>query len=183
MLDCAKCLVMGLLLGTALSAAGGSSVNLDVPFVKQEKDGCGAASIAMIIEYWQRQQGQPLKADADEIQRMLYSPQAHGIHASQLRAYLEQHGFRTFAFGGQWSDLGEQVEKGRPLIVALKPGGQNQLHYVVVAGWDQGVVLINDPAERKLLKRERSQFEREWKAAGNWALLAVPRPDAGSVRY
>ena len=34
-----------------------SGVWLDVPFVKQEKNGCGAASIAMVMQFWQRQQG------------------------------------------------------------------------------------------------------------------------------
>ena len=40
-----------------------AGVWLDVPFVKQEKDGCGAASIAMVMQYWQAQQGQPANAD------------------------------------------------------------------------------------------------------------------------
>ncbi len=89
---------------------------------------------------------------------------------------MQQRGFRTFAFRGHWNDLREHLEKGRPLIVALKRGHDN-LHYVVVAGldWQEGMVLKNDPAERKLLKQTRSSFEREWKAAGNWTLLAVPQ--------
>jgi ABC-type bacteriocin/lantibiotic exporter with double-glycine peptidase domain len=93
-----------------------------------------------------------------------------------MERYFEQHGFRTFGFRGEWKDLREQLEKGRPLIVALNTGHGN-LHYVVVAGldWQEGVVLTNDPAERKLLKQERSNFEKEWKAAGNWTLLAVPQ--------
>jgi hypothetical protein len=37
--------------------------------------------------------------------------------------YLEQQGFRTFAFQGEWGNLKQHLEKGRPLIVALKPGG------------------------------------------------------------
>ena len=41
-----------------LPAADLPGVWLDVPFVKQEKDGCGAASIAMVMQYWQAQQGQ-----------------------------------------------------------------------------------------------------------------------------
>ena len=74
----------------------------------------------------------------------------------------------------------QQLEKGRPLIVALKPDSGNiPLHYVVVTGldWKQALVLINDPAQRKLLKQDRSSFEREWSAAGKWTLLALPQPD------
>jgi uncharacterized protein YvpB len=154
---------------------------LDVPFVKQERNGCGAASVAMVMQYWQRQQPIPGASDSDtdaeQVQRALYSDKAHGIYASALERYLQQHGFRSFAFTGKWEDLWQHLEKGRPLIVALKPGSRNTpLHYAVVVGldWEHQLVLVNDPAERKLLKRERSQFERQWKEASNWTLLAVP---------
>ncbi|MGO8790825.1 MAG: C39 family peptidase [Terriglobia bacterium] len=175
--------VVGLLLGGLVLAAQQPGVWLDVPFVRQEKNGCGAASIAMVMQYWQRQQGKSPTADPEQIQRALYSRPAQGIYASDLEHYLQQHGFRTFAFAGEWKDLAEHLEKGRPLIVALNPG-HSGLHYVVVAGMDsqQGVVLKNDPAERKLLKQGRSNFEKEWKAAGNWTLLAVPQQgDHGSL--
>ena len=161
-----------------LSAAEPSGVWLDVPFVKQDKNACGAASIAMVMQYWQQQLGQPVGADAREIQRAIYSQEAQGIYAAELERYLKQQGFQTFAFPGAWEDLREHLEKGRPLIVALKTGG-GDLHYVVVTGldWQQEIVLKNDPAERKLLKQNRASFEKAWKAAANWTLLAVPQQD------
>jgi ABC-type bacteriocin/lantibiotic exporter with double-glycine peptidase domain len=168
--------------GLAL-AADPPGIWLDVPFVKQEKDGCGAASIAMVMQYWLRQQGRPAdeSADATQIQRVLYSSKAQGIYASDLERYFQQRRFRTFAFPGEWADLRRHLEKGRPLIVALKPAsGSVPLHYVVVTGleWEQGVVMVNDPAQRKLLKMDRSSFEREWVGAKKWTLLALPQPDA-----
>jgi ABC-type bacteriocin/lantibiotic exporter with double-glycine peptidase domain len=154
---------------------------LDVPFVRQEKDGCGSASIAMVMQYWERQLGRPAAADAAEIQRALYSRQARGIYAADLERYFAGHGYRTFAFAGTWDDLQEQIAKGRPVIVALQVA-RDDLHYVVIAGLDlqQNVLLKNDPAERKLLKQSRASFEKEWKAAARWMLLAVPQPDASS---
>ena len=180
--------VVGLYLGVVGLVGQQSGVWLDVPFVRQEKNGCGAASIAMVMQYWQRQHGQPgqlerlTDADPEEIQHSLYSPSAQGIYASAMERYFEKHGFRIFAFVGDWNILKEHLEKGRPLIVALK-SGRSSLHYVVVVGldWQPDVVLKNDPAERKLLKQDRSNFEKEWKAAGNWTLLAVPQQgDHGS---
>ena len=162
-----------------VSAAGAepdrTGVWLDVPFVTQEKNGCGAASVAMVMQYWQRQKGQPEIVDALNIQRALYSPGARGIYASDLERYLRQHGFRAFAINGQWQDLKDHLEKGRPLIVALKVG-KDDLHYVVVTGldWREDIVIKHDPAVRRLVKQHRTDFEREWQAAGNWALLAVP---------
>jgi hypothetical protein len=54
------------------------------------------------------------------------------------------------------------------------------MHYVVLAGLDPAhdIVLMNDPAQRKLLKEDRLKFAHEWDAAERWTLLAVPQ--AGS---
>jgi len=165
---------------SAIVVAETSSLWLDVPFVRQEKEGCGAASIAMVMQYWQHKQGKEVdpSADAALIQRELYAREAHGIHASAMQQYFERKGFRAFAFAGEWGDLAQHLEKGRPLIVALKPAGSSR-HYVVIAGVDvgRGLVVVNDPAQRKLLKQDRSSFEREWNAAGKWTLLAVPQSE------
>ena len=102
-----------------------------------------------------------------------------------MEQYLRGRGFHTFSLSGTTSDLEQHLQKGRPLIVALKPPGQSPLHYVVVTGIDaeHRLVLLNDPAERKLLKQELSLFEKEWNGAGHWTLLAVPHSeDASSAR-
>lgn len=160
------------------SAARPEAVWIDVPFVHQPREGCGAASIAMVMQYWAAQQKAAPDAASDvaTIQRELYSPREHGIAAEQMGMYLRQHGFEVFALNGRWSDVDEQLRKGRPLIVALKPLGQSELHYVVIDGIDtaRAMVTVNDPAERKLLTRERAEFEREWSATHYWMLLAVP---------
>ena len=166
------------LCGFVFAAAPG--VWLDVPFIRQEKDGCGAASIAMVMQYWSTQQSKPIdsSANAAEIQRALYSRKDHGIHASDLEYYFRQNGFQTFAFAGKRDDLAQHLEKGRPLIVALKPSAlETSLHYVVVVGIDPGqdVVYVNDAAQRKLLKQDWAAFEKQWSAIGHWTLLALPK--------
>lgn len=171
-------LLLTALYGVALCgiafAAAPLNIWLDVPFVEQQKNACGEASIAMVMQYWQRQQGH---AAVDPAQILRTAPPGrHGMAATTMLGYFEQHGYRAFAYVGEWADLEHQLTKGRPLIAALKPDGDEDLHYVVVAGVDDPdqVVLLNDPAQRKLLKQDRQQFEREWKATGNWTLLAVP---------
>src|SRR5690242_3805260 len=101
-----------------LCAAAPSGIWLDVPFVRQAKDGCGAASVAMIMQYWEKQQGEAFQpgADAVTIQRILYSSEAHGIYASAIEQYLRKNGFQTFAVEGTWADLRQHLEKGRPLL-------------------------------------------------------------------
>ena len=162
-----------------LSFWQGAALWLDVPFFRQEKDGCGAAVIAMVIGYWsQKQPNSVVPVDPAVVQKELYSSKAHGIYASNLKRYFEGHGFRTFAMQGTWDDFQQHLEKGRPLIVALKPmTGQTSLHYVLVVGLNpqENTLLVNDPAQKKLLKMDRTQFEKEWNAVQRWTLLALPR--------
>ena len=169
-----------LLAGAALPAQAQSAIWLDVPFVHQPREGCGAASISMVIAYWNGQPGsRPNPAgEVAAIQRLLYSPKEHGIAASSMVEYFQQHGFQAFALSGTWDDLEQHLRKGRPLIAALRSSGQSQFHYVVIDGIDpvHSMIMLNDPAERKLLTEERAAFEKDWSATHNWLLLAVPSP-------
>jgi ABC-type bacteriocin/lantibiotic exporter with double-glycine peptidase domain len=174
--------ILGLLLTSTAFAEQSSGVWLDVPFVAQEKNGCGAAVIAMVMTYWQREQGKPTDIDAKAIHLELYSEDARGVYASAMERYFRNQGFRTFAFKGAWGDLNSHLQKGRPLIVALR-SGRDDLHYVVATGLDsqQNLLLKHDPAGRKLMKQHRAKFESQWRGANNWTLLALP-DDSSTMR-
>lgn len=168
---------VGALLAPAAETAG---IWINVPFVTQVKDGCGSASMAMVMQYWDGKEGKAITsvADPQEIQDKLYSRKEKGIEASAMRRYFEEAGYQTFAFEGEWSDLKHHLEEGRPLIVAIKASGaRGPLHYVVVVGldWDRGYIFVNDPDQQKMLRISREGFESEWNGGGNWILLAVPR--------
>jgi ABC-type bacteriocin/lantibiotic exporter with double-glycine peptidase domain len=153
---------------------------IDVPFVPQVRDGCGSASISMVLQSWANRNGQasPDFADPEKIQVALFSPAEGGIAASRMQAYFQESGYRTFAFRGEWSDLNHHLEEGRPLIVSLQASGPHEpLHYVVIVGIDsqRGYLFVNDPAQQKMLRISRQGFESEWGPAHHWTLLAVPR--------
>lgn len=156
-----------------------AGVWLEIPFIKQTEEGCGSASLAMVLKYWSAH-GVNIsaeRADAAAIQRQLYSRKAHGIFASDMERYIRESGLREFAVRGEWGDLREHLEKGRPVIVSIQPGAARvPFHYVVVAGmdWRQDAVFLHDPARGKLLRVERPEFEKEWNAARNWMLLVLP---------
>lgn len=155
---------------STMAIAETSGLWLDVPFIKQEENGCGSASIAMVMDYWKRD------ADPHHIYEALYNDHANGILADEMERYLRQESFRTFVFDGQWTDLTEHLSKGRPLIVAVSEG-KGRLHYIVVAGLDlsRNLIVVNDPARRKLMKIHRAEFEKRWRTTGNWTLLALPQ--------
>lgn len=172
-----------LLLAAAVSGrsqpAAQPAIWIDVPFAMQTTDGCGSASIAMVMRYWDGKQRQPVGANASpaNIQAALFSPAAHGIYASSMETYLRNAGYRAFAFNGQWSDLEHHLRLGRPLIVSLRASGRHgPLHYVVLVGIDsdRAYVYMNDPAQQKMLRISRAGFESEWRPTRDWTLLAVP---------
>lgn len=178
-------LFLTLFLGRAVDSAPQESAGvwLDVPFVKQSEDGCGSAAISMILQYWGAHgvEIDTRRADAELIQKQLYSPKARGILASDMQHYLKGSGFLVFPLTGSWMDLEENLRHGRPLIVSLQPGGRSApLHYVVVTGidWQRDAVFIHDPARGKLLRVERAEFEKQWGCNRNWMLLAVPEKAA-----
>jgi ABC-type bacteriocin/lantibiotic exporter with double-glycine peptidase domain len=161
-------------------AAQAPATWIDVPFVPQVRDGCGSASISMVLQYWANKSGQVLPdfADPEKIQVALFSPADGGIAASRMQSYFQESGYRTFAFRGEWSDLKHHLDQGRPLIVSLKASGPfGPLHYVVVVGLDseRGYLFVNDPAQQKMLRISRQGFESEWNNANHWTLLVVPR--------
>ena len=124
------------------------------------------------MEYWGKTPQPP-----EEIHKLLYSRQAHGVFASDIERYLSEHGFQTVSFAGEWDDLVDNVRQGHPLLVAIEVNSRGaSQHYVVVTGVDEvgQLILINDPAQRKLLPMARSDFERRWDAMKRWTLLAVP---------
>jgi tetratricopeptide (TPR) repeat protein len=164
---------------TLLTALAGG-LWIDVPFTKQEKNGCGSASVWMVMEYWKRQPPPP-----EDIHRTLYSPEAGGVWAADMERYFSEKGFKTFIFAAEWQDLVENVSQGRPLIVTLGASARGApLHYVVVAGVqdEQQVLLVNDPAERKLWPISRAEFEERWRTMDRWTLLAVPEDPSPSGR-
>jgi predicted double-glycine peptidase len=167
-------------LAAGAPSAGSPGVLLNVPFVRQRRNGCGEASISMLMRYWEGQQRKPMspRARPSAIERAL-DPHDRGVADTAMVSYLRQSGFRVFTFGGQWKDLRENLSAGRPLIVALAPEGDNDpLHYAVVAGidWKRNFIFLNDPAQRKLFRVSWDRFAAEWSATGRWTLLAVPKP-------
>lgn len=149
---------------------------LEVPFFKQREDGCGAASVAMVIHYWSRQPGALIveKPSPEQVYARLYRPEQRGILLADMRAYLEGAQFRSYTFRGGWPDIEAQLLRGRPLIVGLKGGRKKPLHFVVVSGVGDGFLWLHDPTRKKPQKMKRSRFEKEWGMGGYWILLATP---------
>jgi predicted double-glycine peptidase len=159
----------------ALAAALGAEP-LTVPFVAQKKNGCGAASVSMVMQYWAGQRGGTGQyPDAQAVYNSLYDPALRGIPLVAMKRYLEEQGFRAYTLHGQFTDLSAHVEKGRPVIVALKKRASGPMHFAVVTGVEADQILLNDPTRQGTTRLKRAAFEKLWRKADTWTLLAVPK--------
>lgn len=147
------------------------AATLEVPYVPQQKDTCGAAALAMVLQYW----GVP--ASHDEIKEELLQPELHGIAGSALAAFATGRGLTAVAHAGDIGHLRDHVGKGRPMIVAWAMG-RGRYHDVVVVGFDEDRkrVIVHDPARGAARAVDADTFERRWAGAGHWTLLVAPNP-------
>lgn len=146
-----------------------ASLVLDVPFVPQDKDTCGAAALAMVLRYWR------VPVTHGEIAAALLEPELRGIPGSKLEAFARERGLRAVAHAGDVGHLRAHLGKGRPLIVALG-AGRRSFHDVVVIGYDETsrALVVHDPAEGAARPVSERAFEKRWKDSGRWTLLVVP---------
>ncbi len=162
-------LVVALAAGGEAHEAPRTSMSLDVPFVAQARDTCGAAALAMVLRYW----GSEVEHDA--LAAALLQKELHGIQGSRLARFARERGFSALAYVGDAHHLRAYVARGRPLIVALR-AARGRFHNVVVVGYDdaQDTWLVNDPALGQARPLARAEFETRWAAAGHWTLLVLP---------
>lgn len=165
----------GLLLAVIFSMAAEAEARkpLDVPFFRQERNGCGAASVAMVAHYWAaRSSKQP--APAQQIYQRLYDPERRGVLLGEMKRYLAEAGYRAFTFRGEWKDLEGHLSKGRPVIVGLREGRSKDLHFVVLTGAEDNRVWVNDPTRKRPSRMKKTDFEKRWASGDRWILLATP---------
>ena len=136
-----------------------------------------AASIAMVMQYWQRSSGShQMYRTQPRFNDLLLRPSSWHLcvrdgalpeaawisHICISRTDRRHQG--SFGKGSATDRCPEAFDGGRNAALCCSGG----------IGPRSRLVLKNDPAERKLLKQTQSDFEREWKGTGNWTLLAVP---------
>ena len=144
---------------------------LEVPYVPQRKDTCGAAALSMVLQYW------GVAVSHDEVAAELLQPELHGIAGSKLAGFAAGRGLTAIAHVGDIDHLRDHVGKGRPMIVAWAMG-RGRHHDVVVIGFDDARrrVIVHDPARGPARRVDIDTFRRRWAGAGHWTLLVAPKP-------
>lgn len=140
---------------------------LKVPFIKQENETCcGAASLAMNIQYWTED------PESVAFLKGIECPEK-GFKGKELMAMAVAKGFKAVIYKGGLPDLFKHLTATRPVMVMLKRYGA--LHYVVVVGYSQdGRIIINDPLKGQVVY-DNEFFMDLWKGARYFSMLVVPK--------
>lgn len=148
-----------------------SGIILDVPFVAQQKEFCGPASLSSILNFWERPVTQ------DKIAASIFQPELCGVLNVDLEKYARDCGFWAKGYETDFEDLKSQLRNGVPVIVMQKlhPFILNRKHYTVVIGFsDKHKVIIEHTGSRKSVIRSYRGFKSNWYAAGGWMLKVMP---------
>lgn len=146
--------------------AGTSHIIQGVPFVMQESQYCGPASLSSVLSYYGD------KVDQKTIGKEVYSAKLKGALITDLENYVRKRGFQTKIGRGRTPDIREFLSRNRPVIVLVDLGFWviSKQHYLVVYGYnDQGFLAHNGFEAAHLYPYE--EFEKIWKKAGNSFLL------------
>lgn len=188
-------LLPALLLGALLAACAGGGVDpvvqrpgalpptaqvAEVPFVGQERDYCGPASLAMLLRWSGAEVTQVGLAER------VFTPGKAGTMRHDLLTGARRQGRLavavTPAAGGDGADrdlrrLLAELAAGHPVLVFqnLSLGFAPQWHFAVAVGYDlpaRELVLHSGRTARKRVSLD--SFARTWARGDRWAMVALP---------
>ncbi len=135
---------------------------LDLPYVKQQSNYCGPASLSMVMQYFGYSTTQ--EEIAEELGRKEVSK--HGVRPGELALYARRRGMRVSARNHVGLEgIFKALENDLPLIAlcrAFPP--QRGLHYTIIRGYDldKEALFIHDPAWPRRKKTLWDDFELRW---------------------
>jgi len=158
------------------------------PLLQDKRLSCGPTCVAAVAGYWDVDYAPLFSAELSESVKGNLGGQDLARLANLLR--MQHHLFR-----GDFSDLEQNLQKGRPLL-ALVPSPEYEAcvtvtangfplreiwhwlvpkgsHWVVVIGYSKNKIIFHDPREGRVAV-SRSKFEGWWKDRKNTCLLLLP---------
>ncbi len=150
-----------------------------VPFEKWlERNYCGPACLAMVLNYWDETRSFSQRKITDEI----YDSQSQATYNSEMVLYPRTKGFESYSFQGNLQILKDVVGKDIPVIVLTKTIRQiAKGHYRVVIGFDddQDQIIFHDPYFGGRTAMSSKDFMKVWELGkgrnqSRWMMAVVP---------
>jgi tetratricopeptide (TPR) repeat protein len=152
--------------GLALSASIAA-----VPYFAQTAHHCGPAALAMALN------SAGAAVTPEQLTGQVYLPGRQGSLQLEMLAAARRNGMVAYVLEPELAHILLEINAGTPVItlenhgVALYP----QWHYAVATGFDlHRSELIRHSGAVRDQRMPLSVFEYFWRAAGRWAMVAVP---------
>jgi tetratricopeptide (TPR) repeat protein len=140
-----------------------------VPFVEQSENYCGPSSLAMVAQF------AGIEVTLEELGPMMFTPGKKGTLQADFIGAARRIGLVAVPVSLLRQALAE-VAADHPVVVMQNLGSSaNPLwHYAVITGYDLlKEQLTLHSGHIPGMKWDLAQFERTWKGADYWALVAV----------
>jgi len=157
-----KLLFLSLIIGANLVA----HVVPGVPFIKQDTQYCGPASLSSVLSYY----GDPVNQHA--IGDAVYIKEINGTLITDLQNFAGSRGFETKIGQGSIQDLKSFILQDRPVIVLVDFGFWiiSAPHYLVGYGFnEEGFIAYDGFEASKTFRYEK--FQKIWEKLGSSYLL------------
>ena len=114
-------------------------IELTVPYVKQDVNYCGPASLSMVMAYY------GLTVDQHDIGKGIVHD--NGTSAIDLINRAEDYGFNAGMANCELNNVLSLLSESKPVIIRILNDLGDDGHFVVVTGYDrsQDLIYLNDP--------------------------------------
>jgi len=158
-----------LLFAVALAAFVGEALAFQiegVPFVKQDRQQCGPASLASVLSFY------GLSIQPDSIGEAVYDKRIKGSLITDLENFARRSGFRTESGQATVEKLKGFLDQKKPVIVLIDLGFwlASRPHYMVLFGYTEKGFIAHD-GETASKMYDFSGFRKKWEKMGNTYLL------------
>ena len=145
---------------------------LEVPVVRQAREHCGQAALAMVLRYYGAAPAALREVDA------AYDPVLHGSLITDLAGAARRAGYDAAVATLTPDELIELLHAGVPPILLYQSGAGpfTVRHFGVVTGWDAAHAsfsLLDGGAGPRVTGRE--DLAKRWETAGSQALVVRRR--------
>jgi uncharacterized protein YvpB len=141
-----------------------------VPFINQEINNCGPATLAMMMKFHQQEVG------AKTLASQMITPKSNGTFNMDMISAVRRQGMLGVEIS-EMKDLMTEIQAGHPVIVFQNLGFDwiPNWHYALAIGYDlDGPDIFLHSGEDKNKKVDLRLFERSWGKGGNWGLVVLP---------
>ena len=131
---------------------------MQLPYFKQETHyTCGPACLRMILA------GNGIHQSERTLATLSEQNVRHGTRRAAMVVTLRRFGVRCSVFPqGTLTQLLTTVRAGRSVLVNFREPSEDEGHYAIVTGENDGTMLLHDPLNGKNFPMTRREFSKRW---------------------